>query len=292
MATAEQIMSKAISYLGVKEVPSGSNNVLFNTDYYGRAVSGYSYPWCCSFIWDIFRMCGASDLFYNGGKTAYVPAVVNWARKEGLIVDKKSGRYGDIITFDWDGDGVADHIGFIESYNGVYHTIEGNTAVGNDSNGGCVMRRDRNVSTVLSVIRPRYDNVQSVPTSSGSTSESWKGDKRYYLSNPRVGEWQAAMNKGFDTDELDVDNKFGAGSQAFAGTHLLWAGQKHNCITAIRWLRKTLHDVYGFTKLSVNGYWDNYLTTCVKVFQKNRGLTADGVVGLITTYWLLTGDKR
>lgn len=119
--------------------------------------------------------------------------------------------------------------------------------------------------------------------------ESWKGDKRYYLNNSRVGAWQKAMNIGFDTNALAVDNKFGVGSQNFAKTHILWAGQTHNCITAIRWLRRTLRDVYGFTKLSYNEGWTDYLGKCVEVFQRNRGLTPDRKVGLITTYWLLSG---
>ena len=130
-----------------------------------------------------------------------------------------------------------------------------------------------------------------VSGSSSSNNESWKGDTRYYLNNSAVGEWQAAMNKGFDTNELEVDNKFGAGSQNFAKTHLLWSGQTHNCPTAIRWLQNRLR-YYGFTKLEVNGKWSNYLTTCVKTFQKNRGLTQDGKVGLITTYWLLEGTIK
>lgn len=127
-----------------------------------------------------------------------------------------------------------------------------------------------------------------VTGSSSSSNQSWKGDTRYYLNNTAVGEWQSAMNKGFDTNELEVDNKFGAGSQAFAKTHLLWSGQTHNCPTAIKWLQERLR-YYGFTKLEVNGEWSDYLTTCVKTFQKNRGLEADGKVGLITTYWLLEG---
>lgn len=128
-----------------------------------------------------------------------------------------------------------------------------------------------------------------VTGSSSSSNQSWKGDTRYYLNNTAVGEWQSAMNKGFDTNELEVDNKFGAGSQAFAKKHLLWSGQDHNCPTAIKWLQSRLKERYGFSKLEVNGKWSDYLTTCVKTFQKNRGLEADGKVGLITIYWLLEG---
>ena len=128
-------------------------------------------------------------------------------------------------------------------------------------------------------------------TGSSYSNQSWKGDLNYYLENSAVGEWQAAMNKGFDTNELEVDNKFGAGSQAFAKKHLLWSGQTHNCPTAIKWLQERLR-YYGFTKLEVNGKWSSYLTTCVKTFQKNRGLEEDGKVGLVTTYWLLEGTIK
>ena len=68
MAKASTIIKKAVSYLGTKENPANSNKVKFNNDYYGRVVSGSSYPWCCTFVWDIFKMCDASDLFFGGKK--------------------------------------------------------------------------------------------------------------------------------------------------------------------------------------------------------------------------------
>ncbi len=118
--------------------------------------------------------------------------------------------------------------------------------------------------------------------------ESWKGNTAYYLDNSNVKAWQHAMNVGFDTNELKEDGKFGNNSQNFAKNHNLWSGQKHTCPTSIKWLRKTLHDKYHFTKLEIeNGKWTEYLTKCVKVFQKNRGLKQDGIVGLITVYCLL-----
>lgn len=171
MRQAEQIMDKAASYIGVAENPAGSNNVIFNTHYYGGNVYGASYPWCCAFVWDIFRMCGLSGLFYDGQKTAYCPAVYSWAKQKGLIVPKETARYGDIVLFDWGGDGVADHIGFVESYNGVsYTTIEGNTSDNNNSNGGKVMRRTRYASQILAIVRPKYTG--SAPRA--VVQEAWK----------------------------------------------------------------------------------------------------------------------
>ena len=38
MAKASQIVNKALSYVGTAESPPYSNNVIFNTDYYGAPV--------------------------------------------------------------------------------------------------------------------------------------------------------------------------------------------------------------------------------------------------------------
>ena len=60
MSLIDTIISKALEFEGVSESPPGSNNVIFNTDYYGEEVEGEAYPWCVTFLWDVFRMCNAS----------------------------------------------------------------------------------------------------------------------------------------------------------------------------------------------------------------------------------------
>ena len=186
--TAKDVMTKAISYLGVKESPPYSNNVIFNTDYYGHEVYDSELAWCVVYVWDIFRMCDASELFYDGRKTAGCNQVLDWGRKAGLEVGKYDGRYGDLILFDWNNTGIwdADHIGFIESRNanGTYTTIEGNTSGGNDSDGGEVMRRIRDTSCIRAILRPKYIGTEPQPTSEipyhrfptvqrGSSNEAW-----------------------------------------------------------------------------------------------------------------------
>ena len=166
MATAKQIIDKALSYLGTYD--GGNNNVIFNTHYYGKAVSGSAYPWCCAFVWDIFRMCGASDIFNGGEPTAYCPTVLNWGKNSGLTVNKANGQYGDIVLFDWNGDGVADHIGLIVSKNadGSYTTVEGNTANSNYSNGGWVLKMIRYQWQIIGIVRPKYSGTVSTALTS------------------------------------------------------------------------------------------------------------------------------
>jgi cell wall-associated NlpC family hydrolase len=56
---------------------------------------------------------------------------------------------GDLVVFDWDG-GAPDHVGIVIRAlpAGGLETVEGNTAVGNDSDGGEVMRRRRSADQV------------------------------------------------------------------------------------------------------------------------------------------------
>ncbi len=197
MATATKIIDKARSYIGVKESPAGSNNVIFNTDYYGHPVYGSNYHWCCTFVWDIFRMCGASNLFYNGQKTASCTTVLRWAEQCGLIVNKSYGKKGDIILFDWDGSGDADHIGLIVGKNsdGTYTTVEGNTAVGNDSNGGQVMERRRG-SCIRAVIRPQYEPEHVDPIPPNKPTKPIKDYRVNYRSHVQTFGWLGTVGDG------------------------------------------------------------------------------------------------
>ena len=73
---------------------------------------------------------------------------------------------GDLVLFDWGGDGLADHIGIVEENHpdeGYMTTIEGNTSsgsAGSQSNGGVVARRQRGYGSVRCVVRPDYNENQ------------------------------------------------------------------------------------------------------------------------------------
>ena len=156
-----KLLNLARKELGVREYPPNSNKVKYNTAYYGQAVSGSNLAWCAVFIWWLFRECGMSELYYGGKKTAYVPALISWAQREGLLVS--TPRPGDLICFDFNGNGTADHIGLCESWDGKYvTTIDGNTGVGNEANGGAVMRRKRAKRYIAAVIRPKYEEGNEV----------------------------------------------------------------------------------------------------------------------------------
>lgn len=60
---------------------------------------------------------------------------------------------GDIVLYDWQGDGRFDHTGiFLKQIDtNTFAAIEGNTSTANQSNGGCVMVRNRHCKNCIFV---------------------------------------------------------------------------------------------------------------------------------------------
>ncbi len=166
-------LKEAVKHLGVKEIPPNSNQVMFASWY---DVAG---PWCAMFI----AFCGAEA----GIKTYRKRPPGRWAYVPFMVADAKAGRYnysittkpvtGDDVAFDFPPrDGVPQHIGIFASEpdlrklapgaltkaiqnfgalrSGEFWTVEGNTMVGNDSNGGEVMLRKRRKQDVVAFMHP------------------------------------------------------------------------------------------------------------------------------------------
>lgn len=143
----------AYSQLGVREAGT-TNNVVYNTNYYGYPVSGTTVPYCCVWIWNLFVQCGAPQLFNGGRRTASCITLLDWARKAGLVIsDPRKALPGDVVLFDWNGNGVPDHVGLVDYVDTVankLHTIEGNSSP-------AVEQKVRSWTDVLAIYRPAYD---------------------------------------------------------------------------------------------------------------------------------------
>lgn len=163
MAKASDLLAMARSQLLTKEDPAGSNNVKYNTAYYGQEVwdgkNGGKYPWCVVFLWWLFREAKADGLFYGGKKTASCGTLLSYAKAHGLYV--QSGYIpGDLIFLRFTTKRTTpEHIGILKEIraNGDLVTIEGNTGLEDDANGGQVQQRVRKAWMVLGAYRPEYD---------------------------------------------------------------------------------------------------------------------------------------
>ena len=91
----------------------------------------YGYPyrveWCAIFVSWVADQCGYIDAGVIP-KFAYCPEGANWFMEHGQWHGRDyTPAPGDIIFFDWESDGIADHVGIVEYVeNDMIYTVEGN----------------------------------------------------------------------------------------------------------------------------------------------------------------------
>lgn len=140
-----KIVEIARAEIGTKENPPNSNETIF-----GQWFGMQHQPWCGIFVSWVYAQAGKPiknmgyTKGYAGCQTAY-----NYFVKNGLLVNDPMP--GDIVLYDWNGDKRFDHTGiFVEWVSkDKFKSIEGNTSLANDSNGGEVMERVRNKSVAV-----------------------------------------------------------------------------------------------------------------------------------------------
>lgn len=167
----DKILRTALSKVGVTEQPPESNRVEFSAWY--KLIGA----WCAMYVtWTHVTAGFAGKAFVRSKRYAYVPYLAADARRgiNGLVLAPGPSD-ATICCFDWQKDGKSDHVGiaaeeetlkrlapknFAEAKRregalsrGDFWCVEGNTAVGNDSNGGEVMIRRRNIRQVHTFAR-------------------------------------------------------------------------------------------------------------------------------------------
>lgn len=146
-----------IKNTGMKENPPNSNHCPVTVWY------GFDGAWCA--------MTGCEAYDTSGSKVwtkanshrwnwAYVPNIQHDAKLNlhGLKAIRMQDAFPGVgLCFTWPGmPGGPHHFGVFEKWinksAGTFYTREGNTAVGNDSDGGEIMQRQRNISEVSCVV--------------------------------------------------------------------------------------------------------------------------------------------
>lgn len=166
MTTALDVLRIAAGEIGYSrwdDPEEGTKYGRWYAEKHGKYFGSSGVPFCAMGASWVLHQAGIEP---PGGAFAYVPAGINAARaKNRLLADETDAQAGDLVCFDWDDDGISDHVGIVEFNAGSYlQTIEFNTATGNggsQGNGGGVYRRTRDWDSVTAVIRPDYDQAAS-----------------------------------------------------------------------------------------------------------------------------------
>lgn len=170
VGTLARLIEVTKAQIGIVEGPKD------NQTKYGAFTGANYQPWCGSFVIWCFNQAGVP---LAGGKaTVYTPsgAAAFKKAKAWTDADKANPKPGDVVYFDFPGDGVdrISHVGIVIKNNndGTVTTIEGNTSgvSGDQRNGGMVLQKVRgfkknNKGVQVSIVgfgRPKFKDVDGI----------------------------------------------------------------------------------------------------------------------------------
>lgn len=204
MATAQELVGWAQSQIGVKESPANSNRVKY-WDYYrercGLNLQGN--PWCVAFVTMGMSVIGQWSFTKDEPRFRYCPALVDWAKANGQWLDREAiCQPGDLILFS---DSTrACHVGIVEKRisSAEVQTIEGNTSVTSNDNGGSVMRRIRTYGKagsswyILGFVRSKWTEKQPADVPHQVPGNKVNNNGFYYRAQVQSLGWLEAVSDG------------------------------------------------------------------------------------------------
>lgn len=250
MSTAHDLLTVARGEIGYVERPG-------NRTKYGAWYGLDRQPWCAIFVaWCCSRV--GRNVRTLAENWAYTPSALAGMQRRGMTVPKSQVRPGDIVFFDFpDRVHRTQHVGICESYDGHggLVTVEGNTGLGNQSNGGQVMRRSRPLGHVSGVGRLPWD-----PPLLGAA--------------PRPQAPPPTPTAGQQLDQV---------LKALAFCKLSIVGDGHvTSGPAVVFVQTALNRAGVGLFVAQDGQWGPATRDGVRWFQAARGLVPDGVVGPAT----------
>jgi hypothetical protein len=153
----EKAFGAAVDLIGTMEVGGNNTGPMVSRIIKGNGGVGPE-PWCGDFAAYCYRQAGAMQVQKPNRLWAYVP----WMTRTYGVAPTSSPRRGDLVRFDWNGDGVYDHVGLFDRWVSPveFATVEGNTGkdpfVSDSTSGGDgVHRRHRSVYIKHDFLRVR-----------------------------------------------------------------------------------------------------------------------------------------
>lgn len=188
VGTAADACAVAESTVGRREDPPGSNICRPFTD----PIPGQ--PWCGAWCRWVLAQVGHSMESWCRNPF-YVPTIVADARRAGMWVPIEASRAGDLVCFDWQRDGLTDHVGLVvvnRPGSRDLLTIEGNTGYHDQSNGGEVMRRTRRYAQCAGAVRIPYAAAPPPPPPTLPGRVDDEEDTVQMVIDPNGGIWSVA----------------------------------------------------------------------------------------------------
>ncbi len=239
-----KLLYTALAEVGVKE--KKSNNVVYNTWYYGREVNDSAgtgaYAWCVVFLSWCAHQAGLSGAIPKENNVSdlmeHYKALGRFTPRDGHIPEA-----GDIVFFRTS---AGRHVGLVLASNGTrVKTVEGNTS-------DAVMLRDYSLSdgTIVGWGVPDYEGAEAA----GSEQETVEAKEVLTLMELKQGDWGEAVRalqirllyEGYDLGSFGskkdgADGEYGAKTRAAVTDYQKKQGLTADGIAGVQ----TLSRLYG-----------------------------------------------
>lgn len=300
----QEVLNKAASQEGIAESPPNSNKSIYGL-WYEPSLNGQK--WCAMFVSWVFHHAGHPLGFIqtkNG--IHHCQSAHNYYKEKGRLTSNPEP--GDIVIYDWEGNGHADHIGIFICWTNTDKTAieawEGNTSTGNDSDGGKVMKRIRSRNLIKSFINPggytdtavtpittslvkgargsKVTQIQKYLYDIGYTIEidGWFGNQTENLLKDYQTKNAMKITGVADTITIGAlkedANQIAVAKSKFVSASYLRRGNVGFMVTEVQ---RALNAKDPLLKLPKTGSFDMATLQAVKAFQTKNSLDSDGIVG-------------
>ena len=243
MATSRDLISLAESHLG-------EDGATFWDWYFGGGyTNGSATPWCACFVSWCLDQLGVSCV---GVPSSYVPSIQAAAAGAGQALSPSDAQPGDVLIYDWNGNGTGDHVGFcVANHDGWMDTVEGNVS-------NSVGKRTRYYAYVLMAIRPDYDG-QAAPATDDGDVGSLDGETGELLVDGDFGhvtieDLQRTLQYYSLYQNCIVDGSFGSLTAKALQQYLQRKGYYRGCVIDGSFGGKSVLALQQYTK-DLGYYW-------------------------------------
>lgn len=301
MATANQIVAQAKTWLGCKE-SNGTHKKIIDI-YNAHTPLARSYKvkytdaWCATFVSAVAIKCKATDIIPTEcscqKQIELFKALGTWHENENM-----TPKPCDIVYYDWqdsgsgDNKGVSDHVGIVESVSASSFTV----IEGNYSNA--VKRRTLSINGryIRGFARPAYGKEAAASKPAASAPAATAIDKtpdtvkevqvylnEYYGWNLKEdGIFGTATKKALvkEVQEIigtTVDGYFQTKSKAAWGNRVIEKGSEGNLTRFVQMM--LICRGYSVGSCGADGECGKDTVVAITKYQKANGLTVDGECG-------------
>lgn len=175
-ATVDAMRNKVLSIAQLEVGYTGTSSYSKYGEWYG-----YQGGWCTTFVLWCFnetdKSLGTSTYGSITPKGGNCNSMIDWFNNQGIYHKSDSAytpKKGDLVFFDWSGNGSSQHVGFVQSVSGsTVYTIEGNCS-------GKVKERKytssgskpyNNISAIMGYAAPKYSAAASGTSKQTTTKQ-------------------------------------------------------------------------------------------------------------------------